>query len=129
MFRQPPISTRTHNRFPYTPLFRSASAAVFPHPATAADVLAERYGIDEIDADQRRRRAIGGHDLDRAAAAIAAIGAIAARPRGGEIGLGKGDGGAASLDTRRDADGVAAVAATARGNEVERKGHRLNSSH
>src|SRR3546814_4543407 len=88
----------------------TASAAVVAHPATAADVLAERYGIDEIDADQRRRRAIGGHDLDRAAAAIAAIGAIAARPRGGEIGLGKGDVGDARLDTRRAADGVAAVA-------------------
>src|SRR3546814_2553953 len=46
------------------------------------------------------------------------MGAIAARPRGGEIGLGKGDGGAASLDTRRAADGVAAVAAPARGTEA-----------
>src|SRR3546814_19110280 len=43
---------------------------------------------------------------------------MAARPPGGEIGLGKGDGGAASLDTRRAADGVAAVAAPARGTEA-----------
>src|SRR3546814_16543021 len=72
----------------------TASAAVVAHPATAADVLAERYGIDEIDADQRRRRAIGGHDLDRAAAALAAIGPIAAPPRGGETGPGKNGRGA-----------------------------------
>src|SRR3546814_16432753 len=79
----------------------TASAAVVAHPATAEDVLAERYGIDEIDADQRRRRAIGGYDLDRAAAAIAAIGAIPARPRGGAIGIGQGAGGAHRPDNRR----------------------------
>src|SRR3546814_12552250 len=79
----------------------TASAAVVAHPATAADVLAERYGIDELDADPRRRRALGGHDRDRAPAALAALGATAARPPCGSLGRGPGACGSPSPDPPR----------------------------